>query len=58
MSNVLFTTLLIICQQAELDKAVDFLDPIDTDVPKGGKDQHSINISENAQANSLMKDHI
>lgn len=28
---------LLICQQAELDKAIDFLDPIDTDVPKGGK---------------------
>ena len=29
---------ILISQQAELDKAIDFLDPIDTDVPKGGKD--------------------
>lgn len=28
---------ILISQQAELDKAIDFLDPIDTDVPKGGK---------------------
>jgi len=25
-------------QQAELDKAIDFLDPIDSDVPKGGEE--------------------
>lgn len=28
--------LLFLLLQAELDKAIDFLDPIDTDVPKGG----------------------
>lgn len=33
----LVSNLVAMCFQAELDKAIDFLDPIDGDVPKGGQ---------------------
>jgi len=37
-------------QKSELDKAIDFLDPIDTDVPRGGE-----NVYENIVMSTMQK---